>query len=137
MSEARTIGLLQSENARLRAENEKLAIQVEQLKECLEPGKASAIVNGLFREAKRLGFYKPTAIHALTQFVERVEYLQSANEKLMAVARKAQQMRIALLSSHHSRAEYITARIELFESLTAAESSGIDLSGGTSERTDE
>lgn len=51
--------------------------EVERLKECLEPGKAPAIVNGLFREAERLGFYRPTAKHALTQFVEHVEQLRT------------------------------------------------------------
>ena len=42
----------------------------------LEPGKASAIVNGMFREAERLGIYKPTAKHALTQLVEEIERLR-------------------------------------------------------------
>jgi phosphoglycolate phosphatase-like HAD superfamily hydrolase len=50
--------------------------EVERLKECLEPGKASAIVHGMFTEAQRLGFYRPTAKHALTQFVEHVEHLR-------------------------------------------------------------
>jgi hypothetical protein len=50
--------------------------EIERLKDCLEPGKASAIVNGMFREAERMGFYKPTYKHALTQFVEHVEQLQ-------------------------------------------------------------
>lgn len=65
-----TMSDLQKQLATCRAE-------VERLKECLEPGKASAIVNGLFREAERLGFYRPTAKHALTQFVEYVEQLRA------------------------------------------------------------
>jgi hypothetical protein len=61
-----------------------LCKEVERLKECLEPGKASAIINGMFSAAHQLGFYKPTHKHALTQFVEHV---------------KKQNLRIAALES--------------------------------------
>lgn len=48
----------------------------DRLRECLEPGKAPAILNAMFMEAERLGFYQSTAKHALTQFVEEVERLR-------------------------------------------------------------
>lgn len=62
--------------ANLQAQVDAANEEITNLKECLEPGKASAIVGGLFREAERLGFYKPTAKHALTQFVEEVTSLR-------------------------------------------------------------
>jgi predicted nucleic acid-binding Zn-ribbon protein len=65
----------------------------DRLKACLEAGTAPAIMDGLFREAERLGFYKPTAKHALTQFVEEVErlraQLQVANDALEQIRRQS------------------------------------------------
>ncbi len=51
----------------------KAEAEITRLKESLEPGKASAIIEGMFKEAQRLGFYKPTGKHALQQFVEEIE----------------------------------------------------------------
>lgn len=69
----RTADELNDERVLLRRQLTASQARVKELEQCLEPGKASAIVNGLFREAERLGFYKPTGEHALSQFVKKVE----------------------------------------------------------------
>lgn len=47
--------------------------EVERLRECLEPGKASAIISGLFVEAERLGHSPDSSVHASTYLVREVE----------------------------------------------------------------
>lgn len=58
-------------------------VQRDELRQALEPGKAPAIVEGMFRECERLGIYKPTAEHALSQMVKEIERMQ-AGEKWAA-----------------------------------------------------
>jgi len=73
---ANLVSALAEERDQLKLRVGELEKENYQLKECLEPGKASAIVSGLFREAERLGFYQPTGEHALSQFVKEIESLQ-------------------------------------------------------------
>lgn len=68
-----------AELSQLRFQLASLTRELEELKKRLEPGTAPAIVWGIFQEAERLGFYKPTYKHALTQFVEQVEKLTAEN----------------------------------------------------------
>lgn len=58
--------------------------EIARLRECLEPGRAPAIMQGLFQEATRLGFYKLTGKHALTQFVEEIERLREERAVLQS-----------------------------------------------------
>lgn len=69
-------------------DRDKLRAELATLKTALEPGKSSAIIFGLFREAERLGFYKPTGKHALAQFVEEVEKLRSELSALTSLSGK-------------------------------------------------
>lgn len=62
--------------------------RIEELEKCIEPGKAPAIMSGLFREAERLGFYRPTGEHALSQFVKEIEKLRARISTLEADGRR-------------------------------------------------
>lgn len=70
--------LIQSAITEALAEKER---EVEQLKLCLEPGKASAIVNGMFKLAEELGHPGGSSIHALTYLRRLIEQL---NQQLTA-----------------------------------------------------
>lgn len=65
------------EEAKLEASDAELVVslraEVAQLREALEPGKASAIAEGMFREAERLGHSPFSSKHALTYLVELAE----------------------------------------------------------------
>lgn len=61
-----------------------LVAEVERLRECLEPGKASAIVAAMFDQAERLGHSPFSSIHALTYLVSEVERLREQNDGLYA-----------------------------------------------------
>lgn len=50
--------------------------EAERLRECLEPGKASAIVAAMFDEAERLGHNPFSSTHALTYLVGEIERLR-------------------------------------------------------------
>ena len=54
--------------------------EVERLRAALEPGTASAIVDGVHREAVRLGYSPYSSKPALTWLVEEVERLRAALE---------------------------------------------------------
>lgn len=57
----------------------------DRLRGCLESGKASAIVDGMFREAERLRIgSSASAKHALTRIVEHIESLRAERDSLSA-----------------------------------------------------
>lgn len=55
-----------------------LSVTLLQLRVSLEPGKASAIVAGMFEAAQRFGHSPYSSKHALTYLVEEIERLRAA-----------------------------------------------------------
>lgn len=67
--------------------------EVEQLKLCLEPGKASAIVNGMFKLAEEFGHPGGSSIHALTYLRRLIEQI---NQQLTAERERTDKLEEAL-----------------------------------------
>lgn len=55
-------------------------IERDHLREALEPGKCAAIVDGMWREAERLGHPSTSSRHALSYLVDEIEKLRRVYE---------------------------------------------------------